>query len=81
MVWSEKSSDTTWNRSWASPTSNAAVVMCQPWPAMLVERRLFFGEAICYFPEEGNKKSSRKILYEMYYFRTRDAIEIVTGVT
>ena len=57
------------------------VVMCQPWPAMLVERRLIYGEAICFFPEEGSKNSSRKLLYEMYYFRTRDAIEIVTGGT
>ena len=55
--------------------------MCQPWSAMLVERRLIYGEAICYFPEEGSKKSSQKLLYEMYYFRTRDAIEIVTGGT
>ena len=55
--------------------------MCQPWPAMLVERRLIYGEAICFFPEEGSKNSSRKLSYEMYYFRTRDAIEIVTGGT
>ena len=48
---------------------------------MLVKPRLIYDEAICYFPEEGSKKSSRKLLYKMYYFRTRDAIEIVTGGT
>ena len=31
-------------------------------------------------PEEGSKKSSRKLAYDVYYFRTRDALEIVTGV-
>ena len=29
---------------------------------------------------EGSKKSSRKPVYEMYYFRSRDAVEIVNGV-
>ena len=30
--------------------------------------------------EEGSKKSSRNLVYEVYYFRTLDAVEIVTGV-
>ena len=32
------------------------------------------------FPEEGSTKSSRKLVYEMCYFMSRDAVEIVTVV-
>ena len=42
------------------------VVRGQPWPSMFVERRIIYGEAICYFPEEGSKKSSRKHGYVNY---------------
>ena len=39
------------------------------------------GEAICHCPEEGSNKSGRKLVYEMYYFCTCDAVEVVTVVT
>ncbi len=55
--------------SW-SPTAQSKfqftdllVVMDQLFPAMVVERLLIYGEAICNFPEEGSKKSSRKLGY------------------
>ena len=38
------------------------------------------GEDTWHCPEECSKKSSSKLVYEVYYFRTRDAVETVTGV-
>ena len=34
------------------------------------------GEATCYNPEGGSKKSSRKPVYEEWYFWNRDVVEI-----
>ena len=46
------------------------------YPGLFVSRLLIYGEAICCFPEEGSKKSSRKPGYEMWYFWASDAVEI-----
>ena len=45
-------------------------------PACLFNDYLSTGEAIWCCPEEGSKKSSRKPLYEMWYFLNRDVVEI-----
>ena len=45
-------------------------------PPRLFNDYLPTGEAICCCPEEGSKKSSRKPVYEEWYFRNRDVVEI-----
>ena len=44
-------------------------------PPCLFNDYLSTGEATCYFPEEGSKKSSRKPVYEMYFWY-HDVVEI-----
>ena len=45
-------------------------------PPCLFNDYLSTGEATCYVPEEGSKKSSRKPVYGMWYFWNRDVVEI-----
>ena len=44
-------------------------------PPLLFNDYLSTGEATCYFPDEGSKKSIRKPVYEMYFWN-RDVVEI-----
>ena len=44
-------------------------------PPCLFNDYLSTGEATCYFPDEGSKKSSRKPVYEMWYFWNRGVVE------
>ncbi len=50
--------------------------MCAGGPPCLFNDYLSTGEATCSCIEEGGKESSRKLLYEEWYFWNRDVMEI-----